>query len=136
MTYELRIGSTELVVDGEVVAYAHVSDLAEPDGRWYVGLGKLLGFTVQDRRKAELILKWIGDKITPPLTVITGPEELDQAPVGSLWQSEYPANTAPATDIRNQYLRTADGWEWCGGDDEWISCDRPYVGAYPLTAVS
>lgn len=130
MSYQLRTGLTELLIDGEVVAHAHVSDDAEPDGRWYVGLGNNLGFTVSDHRKAELILKWIGDRLSPTLEVISGPEDLRYAQPEAVWYTDYNGG--------NRYrLRTDGRQEYsCPGAREWSACSdgKPFHAVYPLRA--
>lgn len=128
-----------LEVDGEVVATAYP---LESNGAWRLVFDGGEAFaTARNEEYARSVLTWLGDKISP-LIQIAGPDELDQASVGSLWQSEYPANQSGGS-IRNQYRLTDDGWEWRGGLSSagWMSClgvngDGPYQAAYPLRPVS
>lgn len=125
-----------LEMGGETIATARPgSDIY---GVWQVHFGDtgLFAGTINEAR-ARAVLEWIGERLSP-LDVINGPEDLDRASVGSVWQSEYPADRHGG-NARNQYRLTEGGWEW-SNSAMWVSClgvnnDGPFHAAYPLTAV-
>jgi hypothetical protein len=143
MTFNLQenlstpvLESLTLKVDGERVATAAPMD-GSTIGRWRVtfhGADVIVGTPTEDR--ARDFLAWLGEKLSP-LNELAGPEDLDRATVGSLWQSEYPAKPYGGS-TRNQYLLLEDGWQWRSSSERhWNSCgDGPFALAYPLRPVS
>jgi hypothetical protein len=95
---------------------------------WRVSLGdNLVSFGAVDSEHARDVLGWLGERLSP-LDVITGPDELDRAPVGSRWTSEY--------NNGNRYRkRDDDKWEYkTPNSSEWRVADAGICSlAYPLT---
>lgn len=127
MGYTLEVG-------GETIATAQpASDIYNT---WRVNFGDtgLFAGTINEAR-ARAVLEWLGEKLSPPLTVINGPEELDRAAPGSYWSTEYNGG--------NRYRKTFAGeWQYAApaDPDGWMPClgvnnDGPFKAAYPLTAV-
>lgn len=126
-----------LEVDGKLMAHGFRQPNTTYGVRLEGGWGGLIMF--HDEGFAREFLGWLGEKLAPPLVEIADPDEAERAPIGSVWQSEYPANIGEGVGIRNLYRRGAERWEWNshdGDEQSWNPCNgTPCTGAYPLKPV-